>query len=442
MKKDFFFKSTMNQKKVVNAWCMYDWANSVYSLTITTAIFPIYYEAVTKEAFGSNIVRFFGFELPNTVLYSYSLSFSFLVVAAILPLLTGIADYGGRKKSFLRFFASLGSISCIMLFFFEGANLEYGIICAVLASIGYSGSLVFYDAFLPEIVTKDRFDIVSARGYSYGYFGSVILLIINLLMIQMPELFGLPPGPYAARISFLLVGVWWIGFAQIPFRILPDQKRNRLDKSVLTKGYLEIRKVWIGLKESPTLKKYLTSFFFYTMGVQTVMYLAPLYGTRVLQLASDKLIITVLIIQLIAIPGSYGFAKLSQWKGNKFSLMIMLVIWVFVCYFAYTISVEIEFYALAAVVGLIMGGIQALSRATYSKLIPQDTKDTASYFSFFDVTYNVGIVCGTFAYGLIEHLTGSMRNSTIALAAFFVLGIIFLSMVRTPLLNPNVSPSE
>ncbi len=427
----------MNQKKVINAWCMYDWANSVYSLTITTAIFPIYYEAVTKEAFGSDIVSFFGFQLPNTVLYSYALSCSFLIVAAILPLLTGIADYGGRKKSFLKFFASLGSLSCIMLFFFDGPNIEYGIFCAVLASVGYSGSLVFYDAFLPEIVSQERYDVVSAKGYSFGYFGSVILLIINLAMIQMPEAFGIPPGTTAAKISFLMVGLWWIGFAQIPFRILPDQVRNQIDSSILTKGYQEIRKVWFSLKDSPHLKKYLTSFFFYTMGVQTVMYLAPLYGTKVLQLATDKLIITVLLIQLVAIPGSYGFAKLSEQKGNKFALMVMLVIWMFVCCFAYSVTKEIEFYVLATVVGLVMGGIQALSRATYSKLIPSNTIDTASYFSFFDVTYNLGVVCGTFSYGLIEHLTGSMRNSTIALALFFVLGIVFLSMVRSPLLNPN-----
>ncbi|MDA0196620.1 MAG: MFS transporter [Bacteroidetes bacterium] len=427
----------MNQKKVINAWCMYDWANSVYSLTITTAIFPIYYEAVTKEAFGSDIVSFFGFQLPNTVLYSYALSCSFLIVAAILPLLTGIADYGGRKKSFLKFFASLGSFSCIMLFFFDGPNIEFGIACAVFASVGYSGSLVFYDAFLPEIVSQERYDVVSAKGYSFGYFGSVILLLINLAMIQMPEAFGIPPGTTAAKISFLMVGLWWIGFAQIPFRILPDQVRNRIDSSILINGYQEIRKVWLSLKDSPHLKKYLTSFFFYTMGVQTVMYMAPLYGTKVLQLTTDKLIITVLLIQLVAIPGSYGFAKLSQRKGNKFALMVMLVIWIFVCYFAYTVTKEIEFYVLATVVGLIMGGIQALSRATYSKLIPKSTIDTASYFSFFDVTYNLGVVCGTFAYGLIEHITGSMRNSTIALAVFFILGIVFLSMVKSPLLNPS-----
>jgi UMF1 family MFS transporter len=348
-----------------------------------------------------------------------------------------MADYGGRKKSFLKFFASLGSFSCVMLFFFDGPNIEFGIAWAVLASVGYSGSLVFYDAFLPEIVSRDQFDVVSAKGYSYGYIGSVILLIVNLAMIQMPEVFGIPPGTTAAKISFLMVGIWWIGFAQISFRVLPGQERNRIDRSILIKGYNEIRKVWLSLKDSPHLKKYLTSFFFYTMGVQTVMYMAPLYGTRVLNMATDKLIITVLLIQLIAIPGSYGFAKLSQRMGNKFALMIMLTIWIFVCYYAYVVSNEIDFYILAAIVGLIMGGIQALSRATYSKLIPQNTIDTASYFSFFDVTYNLGVVFGTFAYGLIEHLTGSMRNSTIALAIFFILGIIFLSMVKTPLLNPR-----
>ncbi|MEQ9423996.1 MAG: MFS transporter [Cyclobacteriaceae bacterium] len=432
----------MNQKKVINAWCMYDWANSVYSLTITTAIFPIYYEAVTREAFGSDLVTFFGFQLPNTVLYSYSLSVSFLVVAAILPLLTGIADYGGMKKFFLKVFATLGSIACMMLFFFDGPNIEFGIACAVFASIGYSGSLVFYDAFLPEIVTKDRYDVVSAKGYSFGYIGSVILLVINLAMIQMPEFFGLEQGTLPSKISFLMVGLWWIGFAQIPFKVLPNQERNRIDSTILVQGYREIRKVWFSLTDSPVLKKYLFSFFFYTMGVQTVMYLAPLYGTKVLQLATDKLIITVLLIQIIAIPGSYGFAKLSQFKGNKFSLMVMLVIWIGVCYFAYNVTQEIEFYILASVVGLIMGGIQALSRATYSKLIPQNTIDTASYFSFFDVTYNLGVVGGTFAYGLIEHLTGSMRNSTIALAVFFILGIVFLSMVNTPLLSPRGSKPE
>lgn len=416
---------------------MYDWANSVYSLTITTAIFPIYYEAVTKEAFGSELVSFFGFQLPNTVLYSYSLSASFLIVALILPLLTGIADYGGRKKSFLKFFAWVGSISCLMLYFFEGSNIEFGILCAVCASIGYSGSLVFYDAFLPEIATADRFDVVSAKGYSFGYIGSVILLIFNLVMIQAPELFGIPQGSMAAKISFLTVGVWWIGFAQIPFKILPDQERNKLDKSVLFNGYLEIRKVWFSLRESPILKRYLASFFFYTMGVQTIMYLATLFGTSIFKLPESNLIATMLVIQLIAIPGAYGFAKLSEKKGNKFSLMTMLLIWVGVCLYAYKSSSPTDFYILATIVGLIMGGIQALSRATYSKLIPKNTIDTASYFSFYDVTYNLGIVAGTFAYGAIEHWTGSMRNSTLALAFFFIIGIVFLSMVRTPLLNPK-----
>lgn len=421
----------LNNKKVVNAWCMYDWANSVYSLTITTAVFPIYYEEVTKGLDGTGIVSFFGWELPNTVLYSYALSFSFLFTALMLPLLTGMADYGGRKKAFLKLFAYIGSAACLGLYFFEGANIEYGIIMAIIASIGYSGSLVFYNAFLPEIATSDRYDKISARGYSYGYVGSVILLVFNLVMIQMPELFGLESGSLPAKISFLTVGVWWAGFAQYTFRNLPEENtRKKLSRELLTKGYKEIKKVYQSLRNLPTLKNFLLSFFFYNAGVQSVMYLATLFGTKELNMDTGSLILTILIIQLVAIGGAYLFAYISKLRGNKKSIMIMIVIWIGICLGAYFVVSENQFYALAFVVGLVMGGIQALSRATYSKLIPKDTEDTASYFSFFDVTFNISIVFGTLAYGMIEHLTGSMRNSALALGLFFMVGIIVLTMTK------------
>jgi len=421
----------LNNKKVVNAWCMYDWANSVYSLTITTAVFPIYYEEVTKGLDGSGIVSFFGWELPNTVLYSYALSFSFLFTALMLPLLTGMADYGGKKKMFLKIFAYIGSAACMGLFFFEGANVEYGILMAVIASIGYSGSLVFYNAFLPEIATLDRYDKISAKGYSYGYIGSVLLLVFNLVMIQMPELFGLQAGSLPAKISFLTVGVWWAGFAQYTFKYLPEKNTGkRLTNDLLTKGYKEISKVYNSLKALPTLKKYLLSFFFYNAGVQSVMYLATLFGTNELNMDTGSLILTVLIIQLVGIGGSYLFAYVSKLRGNKSSLMIMIIIWVGICLAAYFVATQNQFYALAFVVGMVMGGIQALSRATYSKLIPSDTEDTASYFSFYDVTFNVSIVFGTLSYGVIEHLTGSMRNSALALGLFFVVGLVILGMTK------------
>ena len=424
----------LNNKKVINAWCMYDWANSVYSLVITSTIFPIYYNSVTHDAFNSDIIDFFGFQVPNSVLYSYSLSFSFLFIAAILPLLSGIADYGGMKKTFMKMFTYIGSAACLSMFFFDGDNVEFGILCSVVASIGYSGALVFYNSFLPEIASFDKYDQVSAKGYAFGYVGSILLLIFNLLMIQKPELFGITDSLMPAKISFVTVGIWWLGFSQITFSRLPGNVFGRKSGDrILVKGYNEVRKVWNSLTEEPVLKKFLLAFFFYNTGVQTVMYLAATFGDKELKLSGDKLIITVLIIQLVAVAGSYLFAFLSKKRGNKASLLVMIFIWIFICLSAYYVNSEFQFYALAFVVGMVMGGIQALSRATYSKLIPEKTIDHASYFSFYDVTYNISIVVGTFSYGLIEHLTGSMRNSAVSLTLFFIVGMMFLLLIKIPI---------
>lgn len=423
----------LNNKKLINAWGMYDWANSVYSLVITSTIFPVYYNSVTASVDGNDLVDFFGLSITNTVLYSYSLSFSYLFIAFLSPLLSGIADYGGNKKSFMKFFTYLGAISCICLFFFRGPNLEFGVICSILASIGYSGSLVFYNAFLPEIASSDKADMVSARGYALGYIGSVILLIVNLIMLGKPSLFGFSDEGNAARASFLMVGIWWIGFAQIPFYYLPDNPYHRKPQGkFLQKGYDEIKKVYRSLRQLPVLQQFLKSFFLYSVGVQTVMLLAATFGSKELNLPGDKLIITVLIIQIVAIFGSFFFARLSNRKGNKFSLLVMVLIWIFICISAYFISNEYQFYALAFIVGLVMGGIQALSRSTYAKIIPNNSIAHTSYFSFYDALEKMAIVTGTFSYGLIEQMTGSMRNSTFALALFFVAGLIFLLKLDLP----------
>jgi len=422
-----------NDKRIINAWCMYDWANSVYSLVITTTIFPIYYNAATKAAFSSEIVDFFGLEITNTVLYSYSLSFSFLIVVILSPLLAGIADYGGKRKFFMKTFAYMGGLSCIMLFFFIGDNVEWGIIFSILASAGFAGSLVFYNSYLPVIATPDKFDMVSARGFSLGYLGSVLLLVVNLAMITFPDTFHLSSDAMASRVSFLMVGVWWIGFSQITFRRLPNDKKGiALSVKMISSGYREIKKVFLSLKDHVNLSRFLAAFFFYNMGVQTVIYLAALFGDAELKLSSDKLIMTILIIQIVAIGGSYLFAKISQWRGNRFSLIIMVFIWLFVCGYAFYLYTALQFFILAFIVGLVMGGIQSLSRASYSKLIPEKSKDPTSYFSFYDVLEKLSIVIGTFAYGLIEQVTGSMRNSTLALASFFIIGLIFLFLLRIP----------
>lgn len=422
----------LNNPKLIRAWCMYDWANSVYSLVITTAIFPIYYKAVAVTN-GTDMVTFLGFTIQNSILYSYALSFSFLIVAAILPLLSGAADYSGNKKVFMKGFVWLGSLACMGLYFFDDVNmLTWGIACSILASIGYSGSLVFYDAFLPEIVSQDRYDATSAKGFSMGYYGSVILMAVCSLLIMNFDSFWFSTKGEATRFSFLLVGAWWIGFSMIPFALLPDNPYGQKPTgSILTKGYREIQKVWHNLADQPDLKKYLVAFFFYNMGVQTVMYLATLFGTDVLHLAEDSLIITVVIIQLVGAFGAWLFAKLSMSRGNRFSLATMIFIWIGICISAYFIATAEQFYVLAFVVGMVMGGIQSLSRATYSKLIPPDTIDHASYFSFYDVTYNLSIVFGTFSYGFINQLTGSMRYSALALGGYFIIGLVILFLVKT-----------
>lgn len=430
-----------NKNKVQGAWAMYDWANSVYSLVITSTIFPVYYNSVTKGLDGSDKVDFFGWELANTVLYSYSISFSYLVIAILSPLLSGIADASGKKLFFMKLFAYLGSVSCIGLFFFDGSNLEYGIICSVLASIGYAGSIVFYNAYLPEIAEEHEYDFLSARGFALGYIGSVILLVFNLLMIQFPEAFGVPEGSFAARFSFLITGIWWAGFSQIPFRFLPKNPyKKKIQGEFLLKGYQEIQNVFGQVRQIPVMKRFLAAFFFYSMGVQTVMYLAASFGDKELGLPGDQLILTVLIIQFVAIGGSYLFAFVSKVFGNKISLMVMVLIWIGICGAAYYVYSVYEFYALAFVVGMVMGGIQSLSRSTYSKLIPVETTKHASFFSFYDVTEKLAIVIGTFTYGAIEQLTGSMRNSAVSLGVFFLVGLGFLILVTIP--KNSITPQK
>ena len=419
-----------NNPKVINGWAMYDWANSVYSLVITSTIFPLYYSAVTKAEFHGDVVSFFGFKIDHSVLYSYAISFSFLVVAFLSPILSGIADFSGKKKAFMQFFAYLGSISCAAMFFFTGKNVEFGIACSVLASIGYAGSIVFYNSFLPEIVTEDKFDAVSAKGFSLGYIGSVILMVINLVMVLKPQYFGLPVGPLASKISFVMVGLWWAGFSQITFARLP--KGTAIighQGNYIVHGFKELKKVWNQLGELPDTKRFLLMYFFTTMGVQTIMYMAATFGSDQLHLKTSVLITTILIIQLVAIAGAQLFAYISGKKGNIFAISIMLPIWCAICIGAYFVHEQNLFIVLATVVGLVMGGIQSMCRSTYSKLLPE-TKDHASFFSFYDFLEKMGIVIGTFVYGLTAAITGDMRNSVWPLLGCFIIALLLIQKVK------------
>ncbi|MGZ3898424.1 MAG: MFS transporter, partial [Flavisolibacter sp.] len=412
-------------KKVINAWAMYDWANSAYSLIITSAIFPAYYTAIAPEQ-----VRFIGRVYNRASLASYTVSFSFLVIAFLSPILSSIADYKGNKKSFMQFFCYLGSAACIGLTFMTADNIPFGIFCSIMGSIGFCGSIVFYNAYLPEIAAEEDQDRVSAKGFALGYVGSVLLMILCLGFIMANDSLHLGWGSWPARLSFLAVGLWWSGFAQITFRNMPPSvpSRQHPEHNILVNGFYELRKVWRQLQHHPITKRFLRSFFFYNMGVQTVMYLATYFASQEIQLKSSELIVTVLIIQLVAILGATLFARLSQRTSNIFTLGIIILIWIGICIFAYFVHTAGEFYFLATCVGLVMGGIQSMSRSTYSKLLPA-TKDTASYFSFYDVCDKIGTVIGTLSFGYVAEFFGGMRNSVLALMSFFFVGGILLLFV-------------
>jgi UMF1 family MFS transporter len=473
-------------KRVINGWAMYDWANSVYNLVITTTFFPIYFTQATAHRFHSDTIPFLGLRVNNSSLYSYAMSAAYLVIAVLYPVLTSIADTRGNKRRFMQVFCYMGALGCSALFLFDGSNVGLGVFCFILASMGYVGSLVFYNAYLPEIAAPEDQDRVSAKGFAYGYIGSVLMQLIGFgLVVVMKD------QPFLSlRLNFLLVGIWWAGFAQMTFAVLPKTNRQRVaTTNVFKAGFAEVRKVYAEVKKMAVLKRFLRGFFFYSIGVQTVMAAATLFGANLLKLDSQKLIITIVLIQLVAIVGATWMSKLSTRYGNIRVLMGVVVFWIMICVSAYITAgkaenlkpfhdkiaeleqqkedlfarkgqmtaaafdaadasveaelsrwrhdlephqqpIEYSFYLLALGVGLVMGGIQSLSRSTYSKLMPS-TKDTASYFSYYDLTEKIAIVIGMFTFGFVSQMTGSMKNAIFFLIVFFILGFIFLFSAQT-----------
>ena len=423
--------------KLIKAWAFYDWANSVYPLVISTAIFPIYYSSISSTFANSDgDISFLGMLWNPTALYDYTLSISFLIVAFCSPVLSAIADYTGNKLKFLKAFCLLGALSVMALFFFKGAStLWVALTFTVLASTGFWGSLVFYNAYLPEVAHPEQQDAVSAKGFMYGYAGSVILLVFSLVLVQKPDWFGISDPTFAPRITFVLVGIWWLGFAQFTYKRLPNNIFNhKPDKDYIWKGYLELRLVLKSLKEHTQLKFFLISFFFMSVGVQTIILMAGIFGSKELGLPKLNLILTILIVQIVAIFGAYFFSRLSKKIGNLSTLKITLGIWGIVCFIAFALdkslsNVDNYFYAMGIVLGIVLGATQSLTRSTFSKLLPE-THDHATYFSFYNVTEQIAVVLGMFIFGLLVAVTGSMQYSVLALAVFFFIAFIMLYSVK------------
>ncbi|MGA0896520.1 MAG: MFS transporter [Flavobacteriaceae bacterium] len=423
-------------KKLINAWAFYDWANSVYSLVISSAIFPIYYGVLFSEI---NTISFFGYPIKNTAAISFVTATAFIVVAFMSPILSGIADYIGNKKKFMKIFVYLGSLSCIGLYWFELETIYWGLLFYFLAMIGLWSSLVFYNSYLPDIAYPEQQDRASARGFSYGYVGSVLLLLFNLAMVMKPEYFGIEGTPTEASLkamkySFISVGLWWSLFSQYSFYYLPKSNHEvKVTKDIIWNGYKELQSVWRQLKTMTTIKRFLPAFFLYSMALQTVLLVAAYFGEEEIAWAdsSEKtigLILSILLIQIVAIFGAILTARASERFGNVKVLIVINLIWVALCIVAYYTRTPLQFYTVAGFVGMVMGGLQSLSRSTYSKMLPK-TIDTTSFFSFYDVTEKIGIVIGMLCFGLIDHISGSMRNGILFFILFFIFGALMLTRI-------------
>lgn len=425
-------------EKLLNAWAFYDWANSVYPLVISSAVFPIFYDSLFSD--GSHSIVFFGITFKSSALVSFITALAFLVISFISPLLSGIADFVGNKLSFMRFFCYLGAFSCMGLYWFSLENIYVGMLFYFFGLIGFWGSLVFYNSYLPDIAFPEQQDKVSAKGFSFGYVGSVLLLLVSLAMIMKPDVFGITGTPdeaalKAMRYSFIMVGIWWIVFSQYSYYYLPkgNHHQAKVTKEILFNGFNELKLVWIQLKLNRHLLKYLRSFFVFSMAVQTVLLVATYFGSQAIAWSSKTestigLIICILLIQVVAILGAFLTSRASAKFGNIKTLIAINAIWLVLCLFAYFITQPIEFYIMAGFVGLVMGGIQSLARSTYSKFLPE-TEDTTSYFSFYDVTEKIGIVIGMLVYGIIDQVTGSPRFAIVFLAVFFLVGLLLLTRV-------------
>ncbi|WP_397362909.1 MFS transporter [Olleya sp. R77988] len=439
-------KLEKGSKKLLNAWAFYDWANSVYTLTIASSIFPIFYSALFVSQ-TEKVVHAFGMVFKSTALITYVTAFTFLVVAFTSPILSGISDYVGNKKNFLKFFCYVGGLGCIGLYWFSLESIHLSLLFYFMGLIGYWGSLVFYNSYLPDIAYPEQQDSISAKGFSLGYVGSVLLLLINLFMVLRPELLSIEDNitengkvietasQVAMRYSFIMVGIWWIGFSQYSFYILPKgvSKGHKVTKAVVFNGLKELKTVWIQLNQNLRLKRYLVAFFVFSMAVQTIMLVAVYFGEEEIAWGGSDaktmgLIVSILIIQLVAILGAFLTSRASAKYGNIKTLIIVNCIWMALCFYAYFMVTPIQFYIAAGFVGLVMGGVQSLARSTYSKFLPE-TEDTTSYFSFYDVAEKIGIVIGMVIFATIDQITGSMRNAILFLFVFFLIGIVLLFRV-------------
>lgn len=409
----------MKKRKEIVSWAMYDWANSAFATTIMAAVLPVFYYDVAAK----NLDR-----TTASAFYGYSQSIAMVCVAILAPILGALADYSNSKMKFLRFFAYMGMIASVLLAFVGEGDYLLASFLLIIGTIGFSGSNVFYDAFLPEIAPEEDIDRISTRGYAFGYIGGGLLLVINLAMIMKPGLFFLPNTLIATQLSFASVGVWWFLFSIPMFRNVKERKleTRKISGSYIGIGFKRLKETFKEINQFKNLLVFLIAFWLYNDGISTIIKMATIYG-RDIGIGSTDLIAALLITQFVGIPFAFLFGWIAKKINPKRALYIALWTYVIIIIFGYFMQTALHFYLLAITVGFVQGGSQALSRSIFGSMVPKNRH--AEFFGFYGISAKFSAIFGPFVFALVGQLTGSSRLGIVSLLIFFLVGMLLLKRV-------------
>ena len=412
---------------------MYDWANSAYITTAAVAILPNYFARVVVGEAGVDIL---GMNMSATALWSFMLGGAAFIVFLFAPVLGAVADFSSAKKRFLTSFAYTGSLFAIMLYFCKFGDVTLTIVLFLGSQVCFVGGNVFYDAFLPQIASEDKMDAVSARGYAFGYIGGSLQFAIALGLVAMQKT---PENQaMAARIGMAMTGIWWAGWTLLTLKYLKEEKtpyelpeKYRHQLKVLAYLTVGISRTIATAKKVGRFKHltlFLIAYMIYNDGIHTVTSMATIYGTEELKLTTTALMVTLLLVQVVAIGGALIFSWLANRIGAKRSVMFALVLWSGVVTYGYFIHTATEFFILGMIVGVVLGGTQALSRSLYGAMIPEQA--SAEFYGFYSVFSKFSSIWGPTTFGVIKQVTGSARLAIISLMVFFIAGLILLGFVN------------
>jgi UMF1 family MFS transporter len=426
--------SLINDKREIRGWMFYDFACSAFSTTVVTTFLGPYLTGIIESQVGNKgSFTLLGLPIAAESFFTYCVSLSVLLQVFFLPILGAISDYSNLKKRMMLFFAVLGAVCTIGLFFITGPLYLLGGLLFILANLAFGASIVFYNAYLPEIASEDQRDKVSSRGWALGYIGGGLLLLLNLILYQFSDKIGLD-GATAVRISLASAGVWWLVFGYFAIKRLRERGAQRqlpAGETYLKIGFKQLAQTLREIRKYPMTLRYLIAYLLYNDGVQTVIVVSALFGAQELGMESSSLILVVLMVQFMAFFGALLFGVIAGKVGAKRAIIISLLIWSAISVWAVLSLRSVgEFWLLGACVAIVLGGTQALSRSLFSQMIPRERE--AEFFSFYEISDKGTSWMGTLLFGLVTQWTGSMRLAIFSLIVLFVSGLLLLFTVNVP----------